>query len=157
MKMTSLKIRRTLWKRMVELLRRRGNGERESGAFMLGDVGGTRIREFIPYDDLDPEALSSGIISFHGEGFVPLWNYCAQNKLQVLADVHTHAGRWTGQSETDRTNPMIEIPGHVALILPYFAAVSQSSLKGVGIYEYQGDLRWKTWSTRSGRFKLTLI
>jgi proteasome lid subunit RPN8/RPN11 len=157
MKTPRLNIRRSLWWRMVIELRRRGHGVRESGAFLLGDVQGNRIKHVIPYDDLDADALTSGIVSFHSAGFVALWNFCAQHKMQVLADVHTHGGKWTDQSETDRTNPMIELPGHIALILPHFAGVSEWSLKGVGIYEYLGDHQWKKWSTRSGRVKLTLL
>ena len=142
---------------MVAELRRRGHGVRESGAFLIGDVEGTKIKHFIPYDDLDPDALTSGIVSFHGAAFVPLWNFCAQHKMQVLADVHTHGEKWTGQSETDRTNPMIELPGHIALILPNFAGTSKWSLQGVGIHEYLGNHQWKTWSTKSGRVKLTVL
>jgi hypothetical protein len=142
---------------MVTQLQRRGQGVRESGAFMLGDISGNKIKHFILYDDLDPDALSSGIVSFHGAGFVSLWNFCTQNKMQVLADVHTHGDNWTGQSETDRTNPMIELPGHIALILPHFAARSKWSLKGVGIYEYLGDHQWERWNTASGRIQLTTL
>jgi proteasome lid subunit RPN8/RPN11 len=157
MKTVKLHIRRSLWRRMVIELRRRGYGARESGAFLLGDVQGNRIKHIIPYDDLDPEALTSGIVSFHGVGFVSLWNFCAQHNMQVLADVHTHGGKWTDQSETDRTNPMIETSGHIALILPDFAGGNEWSLKGVGIFEYLGGHQWKKWSSRSGRVKLVAI
>src|SRR5947207_10523579 len=112
---TNLRISLLLWRKLMEQLRRRGGGVRESGAFLLGNLGGCKVKRFIPYDDLDRTALVTGIISFQGIGFVPLWNYCRQHKLQVLADVHTHEGKWTGQSGTDQTNPMIETPGHIAL------------------------------------------
>jgi hypothetical protein len=138
-------------------LKRRGNGVRESGAFLLGNLGGCKIKHFIPYDDLDPAALDSGIIAFQGLGFVPLWNYCQRNRMQVLADVHTHGGKWTGQSETDRTNPMIETPGHVALIIPNFAHGNKASLKGVGIYEYLGNHKWRICNAKPGRVKITVI
>lgn len=157
MKTAKLNIQRSLWRRMVIDLRSRGHGERESGAFLLGDVAGDRIKHFIPYDDLDVDALTSGIVSFHSLGFVALWNFCAKHKMQVLADVHTHSNSWTSQSETDRTNPMIEQPGHIALILPHFAETSRWSLTGVGIYEYLGDHQWNKWAPRSGRVKLTVL
>jgi hypothetical protein len=152
---TNLKMSLGLWRKLIAELKRRGAGERESGAFLLGDAGGSRITHFIPYDDLDPTALDSGIISFQGIGFVPLWNYCQAQKMQVLADVHTHAGRWTGQSATDSTNPMVETPGHIALIVPRFAKGNRNSLKGVGVYEYLGDHEWRTFSAESGRFELS--
>src|SRR6266853_5082256 len=98
MKATRLNIPRYLWGKLIKELRRRGKGVRESGAFLLGDVGGCKIRQFIAYDDLDPSALTSGIIVFQGAGYVPLWMFCEQHKMQVLADVHTHGGKCTRQS-----------------------------------------------------------
>jgi hypothetical protein len=157
MKTPSLRMSRSLWRRLTFEVRKRGNGVQESGAFLLGEIQGTRIKHFIAFDDLDERALSSGIISFHSIGFVQLWNFCTKHRMQVLADVHTHGGVWTGQSETDRVNPMVETPGHMALILPNFGATSHRSLKGVGIYEYLGDHRWKSWDPRSGRVKLTIL
>jgi hypothetical protein len=157
MKTTELKIPLLLWEKLVDQLKCRGHGSRESGAFLLGNVGGSEIEHFIAYDDLDPSALDTGIIAFQGAGFVPLWNFCALHKMQVLADVHTHERKWTGQSETDRTNPMIELPGHVALILPNFAQGDRSSLMRVGIYEYLGNHKWHVWSSKSGKVKLTLL
>jgi hypothetical protein len=154
---TNLRIPLLLWRKLVGQLKRRGSGVRESGAFLLGNVGGCKIKHFIPYDDLDPSALDSGIVGFHGVGFVPLWNYCQRHKMQVLADVHTHGGNWTGQSGTDQTNPMIETPGHIALIVPHFAKGNRASLKGVGVYEYLGDHEWRTYSAKSGRVKLTVL
>lgn len=154
---TNLKISLLLWRRLIEQLDARGKGVRESGGFLLGDVGGDKIKDFIPYDDLDSSALDTGIVAFRGIAYVPLWNYCGEHKMQVLADVHTHGCKWTGQSETDRTNPMVETPGHIALIVPNFAHGNRASLKGVGIYEYLGDHQWRTWSAKSGRVKLTIL
>jgi hypothetical protein len=146
-----------LWRRLIAELKRRGGGARESGAFLLGDAGGCEIKHFIAYDDLDPTALDAGIVSFQGIGFVPLWNYCRLRQMQVLADVHTHGGKWTGQSATDQRNPMVETPGHIALIVPHFARGNRRSLKGVGVYEYLGDHKWRTWSEESGRFQLSVV
>jgi hypothetical protein len=146
-----------LWRKLMGQIRRRGAGVRESGAFLLGNVAGCKIKHFIPYDDLDPSALDSGIVRLHGEAFVALWNYCQRHKMQVLADVHTHGGKWTGQSGTDQSNPMIETQGHIALIVPNLARGNRTSLRGVGIYEYLGDLRWRTWSAKSGKVKLILV
>jgi hypothetical protein len=154
---TNLRMSLLLWRRLMAQLKRRGDGVRESGAFLLGHVGGCKIKHFIPYDDLDPAALDTGIISFQGAGFVPLWNFCREKKMQVLADVHTHGGKWTGQSGTDQTNPMIETPGHIALIVPNFARGNKATLKGVGIYEYLGGHEWRTWNAKSGKFKISVV
>lgn len=152
---SSLRIPWLLWFRLIRELRRRGRGHRESGAFLLGGNGVRKVTQFICYDDLDPTALDTGIIVFHGEGFVPLWEFCRERKMRVLADVHTHGDEWTMQSESDRTHPMIAQTGHVALIVPHLAQRRWQSLAGVGIHEYRGDHRWNTCSPESGTVRLT--
>jgi len=152
-----LRIPWLLWWRLVRELKRRGGGRRESGAFLLGGNGTRKVTHFICYDDLDPSALDTGIIVFHGEGFVPLWEFCRARKMRVLADVHTHASEWTGQSDSDRTHPMIAQSGHIALILPHLSQHRWQSLTGVGIHEYCGDHRWTTWGPQSSKVRLTLL
>lgn len=127
-------------------LRARGQGRRESGAFLLGAVepDDRRVKEFVCYDELDPGALSHGIIEFHAAGFSALWQLCARKKLKVLADVHTHGGADAQQSGTDRAHPMIPVQGHVALILPWYAHCSLWSLKGVGLHVFKGGARWES-------------
>ncbi len=146
-----------VWWRLIRELKRRGGGHRESGAFLLGGNGARKVSHFICYDDLDPTALDTGIIMFHGEGFVPLWEFCRARKMRVLADVHTHPSEWTGQSGSDSTHPMIAQSGHVALIVPQFAQRRFQSLAGVGIHEYCGDHRWNSWGPKSGKVRLTLL
>jgi proteasome lid subunit RPN8/RPN11 len=154
---TNLKIPILLWLRLLKELKRRGMGRRESGAFLMGKVGAAKISSFVCYDDLDPSALDTEIIVFHGAGFVPLWSFCERKRMRVLADVHTHPGRWTGQSEADRTNPMISQPGHIALILPHFARRKLLALDGVGVFKYLGDHRWTKQSAGKEIVRLTLL
>lgn len=155
MKSDPLCIPRWLWICLFWQLRRRGGGKRESGAFLLSNQSSRRITKFICYDDLDPTAVDSGIIVFHGAGFVPLWDFCRRRQMNVIADIHTHGNQWTGQSDADRTHPMIGQKGHVSLIAPHFAQRNLLSVDGVGIYEYEGNHRW---SDRSAEFlRLTLF
>jgi proteasome lid subunit RPN8/RPN11 len=155
--MNRLKIPTLLWRRLLTQLRQRGAGTHESGAFLLGTPGTGRVSSFICYDDLDETALETGIITFHAVGFVRLWNICKQENLRVLADVHTHPSSWTGQSESDRTHPMVAQPGHVALILPNFAKRTSRTLGGASVYEYLGNHEWKTWPPKSGRVEITIL
>jgi hypothetical protein len=145
------------WRSLVLDLRRRGNGQRESGAFLLAPPGRYRVAAHVCYDDLDSTALDQGIIVFHGAGYVRLWDLCEKRQLRVVADIHTHPGRWTGQSPSDETHPMVGSPGHVALIAPHFARENALSLRGVGIYRYLGNHRWETCTARSGAFHLSLL
>jgi proteasome lid subunit RPN8/RPN11 len=132
-----------VWRRLLHDLRQRGrNYTRESGAFLLGCRNGARARfvDFVLYDDLDPQCLDTGIVSFDGRHFGKLWDLCAQTGLAVVGDVHTHPGR-PGQSDSDRANPMISRAGHIALIVPRFAS-PPVRLPEVGFYLYDGAKRW---------------
>jgi hypothetical protein len=145
------KINRFLWRKLILELRRRGKNRRESGAFLLGNAGSNRITRIVHYDDLDPHALDSGCVAIKGEGFARLWELCGNEKLEPIADIHTHGGSWTGQSGTDITNPFVAFPGHLSLIAPYFAQKNTWDMKGVGIYEYLGDHKWKTFNPKDRR------
>ncbi len=138
-----------LWRRLLCALRERGKaGTRESGAFLLGERQGgpARISDFVLYDDLDPHCLDTGIVRFDGRYYDDLWRLCRDRGMSVVADVHVHpAGSY--QSGSDRENPMISCAGHVALIIPDFAAPPVRRSR-VGIYEYQGGKAWRTIPTR---------
>lgn len=132
-----------LWWRLWFGLRSRGEGRQESGAFLLGreDSGGRRrIVDFVLYDDLDPQCLSTGIVRFDGRYFGELWATCRKRGLSVVADIHTHPGR-TLQSPSDQAHPMISVAGHIALIAPRFA-LGTPVRSGLGVYRYQGHGRW---------------
>lgn len=132
-----------LWWRLIRALRQRGRcASRESGAFLIGrnEEGRRRIVDFVLYDDLDPHCLDTGIVRFDGRHFGALWALCKARTLSVVADVHVHPGG-AGQSNSDRDHPMISRAGHIALILPNFAAPPQSRA-ALGIYRYLGGKRW---------------
>ena len=152
MKPKPLSIPQSLWQRMLSDLRARGAGERESGAFMLAGAGSRKITSFICYDDLDETALESGIVTVHASGFVKLWDHCHRHGLAVVADVHTHPSDWTEQSYSDRTHPMVAIKGHIALILPDFAAPNALPFNGASVYEYKGRHKWRTHTSNSAPF-----
>lgn len=150
---------KTLWRKGITEVARRGEGKRESGAFLLGHRYGLRgqVLRFAYYDDFDPSCLDSGIVVFDGAGFSPLWELCRQTGLSVLADLHTHGGSGPArQSALDRHNPMIAQSGHIALIVPNFGR--RFRMQDIGIYEYLGSHRWRDHSNgRGGRFFYTGI
>jgi proteasome lid subunit RPN8/RPN11 len=138
-----------LWWRLYRQLRHRSGGVRESGAFLLGRRGEEGIdeaRTFACYDDLDPSSLAKGYVDFHSTGFANLWTECRRLNLDVLADVHTHPGNESAQSEIDRTNPMIGEQGHVAIIVPTYAQGWYFQLGKLSVYEYQQNYHWSNWS-----------
>jgi proteasome lid subunit RPN8/RPN11 len=140
-----------IWNLGVDELRRRTGGRRESGAFLLGSQNGRtrKIQEFLFYDDVDPHCFDNGIVEFDGNKFGLVWKKCRESKMTVVADVHVHPGHF-GQSSTDRHNPMIAEVGHLALIIPDYAARNRLPGK-IGVYEYLGARKWRDHSRQGGR------
>lgn len=112
---------------LLRELHARGGEYRESGAFLLGKpgarplFGALEVTDVVYYDDVDTASLTGGI-TMHASGLSRLNMYCRDHRLRVLADVHTHPGDQVRQSGIDASHPMIALPGHIALIVPRFAA-----------------------------------
>jgi proteasome lid subunit RPN8/RPN11 len=136
----ALRIRRRQWEALVRELRRRGRGNRESGAFLLGAFSGDgrTVTRVVFFDDLDAKSLRGGI-ALSGLAFSKLWDICDDEGLRVLGDVHTHPSDWVAQSDTDSSNPMVARAGHVAVIVPDFAfGRVMPTMAGVHIYDGRG-------------------
>ena len=135
-----------------ELARRTRSSTRESGAFLLGldQNGHRRILEFVFYDDIDPHALDTGIVHFHGNRLPKLWEHCRSRGYGVIADVHVHPGGY-GQSESDQADPVMPQAGHLAFIIPHFAR-RQTRPGGIGMYEYLGNGSWQDHSRKAASF-----
>jgi proteasome lid subunit RPN8/RPN11 len=135
------KMPRRRWRRLLAELHRRGQGRRESGAFLLAgrDHDPDRVTRVAYYDDLDADCLTGGI-SFATSGFTELWRICENENLRVVADVHTHPSSWVEQSGIDAENPMIARVGHVAMIVPSFGHARQ--VEECGVHIYLGSRQW---------------
>jgi proteasome lid subunit RPN8/RPN11 len=131
-----------LWRGTLAELHRRGGRRHESGAFLLGSErsGRREAQDVVFYDDLDPNAHVSGVCILKADAFSKLWALCRARKLMVVADLHTHPGQ-AFQSEADRKNPMVASAGHIAVIVPDFAA-APVRYERLGIYEYEGNHCW---------------
>ncbi|WP_207003668.1 hypothetical protein [Trinickia mobilis] len=131
-----------IWKQLLQDLRERGRGRRESGAFLLGskDSGHRHIMHYVLYDDLDPHSLDTGIVTFDGQHYGKLWAICRERQESVVADVHVHPGS-SHQSQSDRDHPMLSVAGHLSLIIPDFAR-APIRRDDIGIYEYRHDGGW---------------
>lgn len=132
----------------MDELRLRGQGRRESGAFLLGRETGEakNVQAWIAYDVLDPNALRFSYVRLDSDAFGRLWAHCEQRGQTVVGDVHTHP-RGPGQSLSDRANPMISVAGHTALIVPRFA---QGRVRPVDV-SLNVYLGAKTWLNLYGK------
>jgi hypothetical protein len=141
-----------VWHRGVDELRRRAAGRQESGAFLLGSAGKRvrRVEEFLFYDDVDPTCFANGIVEFDGRKLGAVWQHCRETGRTVVADVHVHPGHYA-QSGSDQRNPIIAEAGHLALIIPGYAARGRSPGQ-IGVYEYLGSFRWKDHSRSRNPF-----
>lgn len=140
-----LRLNSRFFREVVHELHRRGDGRRESGGLLLGSIAqdGTRVADdVIFYEDLDPASTRDGAIELRGELFAHAWEICARRHRQVVADVHSHPGR-AEQSEIDRANPAVALPGHVAIIIPNYARDGPRR-RGLGVFEYCGGRRWRS-------------
>lgn len=152
-----LKMSYYMWFRILRSLRIRGEGVRESGAFLLSDSNQRKISDYLLYDDIDPHALDSGIVDFNPALMGKVWEYCEQNSLKVVADIHTHPkGASIQQSRLDKKNPAIPKPGYIAIIVPDYSENWFIPIKKVGVYKYLGNKKWDT-ITNSNGVKLTLL
>jgi proteasome lid subunit RPN8/RPN11 len=141
-----LEVPATLWTEVMAHLRAQGGGVRESGAFLLGhktDAGRVAM-QFVPYEQLQPDACSNDYVSLKADSFAKLWEVCRAQGLTVVADVHTHPVG-PSQSRSDRANPMFALKGHVALIVPRFAKGNPRP-RDLGLYVYQGNHQWLSHS-----------
>ncbi|WP_419729630.1 Mov34/MPN/PAD-1 family protein [Lichenicola sp.] len=141
------------WVSLLAELDRRGGRRHEAGAFLLGARTGhlREVQDVVFYDDLDPEAYSSGVCILHAPAFAALWSMCRARGLTVVGDVHTHP-KSAFQSEADRTNPMVARDGHIAIIVPNFAT-GRPARKTLGVFEYRGNHAWTDHSgARARRF-----
>jgi hypothetical protein len=137
-----LSCNKRLWRNLVAELERRTHGHHESGAFLLGTerAGRREVQEVIFYDELDPEAYSSGVCVLHGDAFAKLWAECRRRKLTVVADAHTHPEE-AFQSDSDKANPMVARAGHIAIIIPGFGKWPLRA-RDLRVYEYCGQHEW---------------
>ncbi|MGE4335130.1 MAG: hypothetical protein AB7E55_04035 [Pigmentiphaga sp.] len=138
-----LELSTVLWESTLMHLRQEGAGVRESGGFLLGTVqSDVRVAtHFLPYEHLQSDALQADFVQLSAASFSRLWDYCAGQALEVVADVHTHR-YGAGQSRSDSENPMLALAGHLALIIPNFAQ-GPVQLEDLGLYVYQGSHRWQ--------------
>lgn len=121
-----LVLSRRRFRQLLNELRRRGDNQRESGAFLLTRrngkpvAGGYEVTEVYYYDDLDPGSLTGGI-TMHASGLSLMNQRCRANGLRVIGDIHTHPAMHVHQSTIDSNHPMIALPDHIALIAPNYA------------------------------------
>lgn len=140
-----LEVPGALWGALMAHLREQGGDVRESGAFLLGHKtdAGRVVMRFLPYERLQSDALRGDYVALNAASFAKLWEVCRAESMTVVADVHTHPFG-PGQSRSDRTNPMVALKGHIALIVPRFAKGNPRP-QDVGLYVYEGNHQWASY------------
>ena len=130
-----------LWIKLIHGLRIKGGLNKESGAFLLSNINSNKISKIAFYDEFDETVSDSGIIQFKGAN--KLFQFLADNKLEVIMDIHTHPTTNTRQSISDRKHPMIRLKGHIALIAPSYAKNRFLKPSDCSAYEYLGEFKWR--------------
>jgi proteasome lid subunit RPN8/RPN11 len=152
-----LEFTHVIWNSLMADLAKAGRGERESGAFLLGThtKGRRQVHAWLPYGDVDPPSLNYGIIRLRPDAFPRVWGRCSELGMEVVADIHTHP-HGPQQSSSDRTYPMISIPGHLALIAPRFAT-HKVTTQDVSLNRYLGGGRWESFLGDSAAARIQLV
>lgn len=143
-----LRIDARLFQALTTELARRGQGRRESGAFLLVTTareashrdGRHVVTAIAYYDDLDPTCLTGGI-TFTADGYTALAALCRRDHVHAVADIHTHPGDRVRQSPIDAAHPMIALPGHIALIAPRYAQ-GAIGVRDLGAHVLGAGGRW---------------
>lgn len=150
-----LRMPRRDWNSLTAELDRRGGRIKEAGAFLLADRAGDRrtVTRVVYLDDLDPTCLTGGI-SLNGLAISKLWDLCDDEHRVVAGDVHTHPGRSVRQSGLDRANPMVAQRGHVAVIVPNYAA-GRIRTSATGVHRYDGE-SWESWTGFAAACRLSI-
>ena len=153
--MKEIEISIILWIKLIQGLKRRGKGKKESGAFLLSKPLHKKVFKIVFYDQFDKNVSDSGIIKFKGASL--FYEFLALNKLEIIADIHTHPSNDTNQSSSDKNNPMVRIPGHTALIAPNYAKDLFIRPSNCSVYEYQGNFKWKKYNKNNSPITIKLI
>jgi proteasome lid subunit RPN8/RPN11 len=138
-----LKMPRALYGRLIADLAKSGRGVKEAGAFLLGqaDNQARQVSSYLMYDVVATESSRKhAYVAFTAEEMARAWEHCYATGMQVVADVHTHPFG-PQQSVTDRAHPIVSIPGHVALIVPFFALRNPQPVD-LGVHIFSGGGRW---------------
>jgi hypothetical protein len=132
------------WTDLIAGLDQRAEGIRESGAFLLSDVGGRSrvVRQVVYYNDLGPSSGNGGLW-VGPAAYAKLWRLCSTEGRKVIADLHTHPGNFTQLSSIDRAHPMVGTVGHVAIVVPRLARGAIEP-RDCGVHVYRGGHQWKS-------------
>ena len=80
-----------------------------------------RYLEFVFYDDIDPEALATGIVTIRQTALPRALGNLPRARLRRRRRRPRSSRCGYGQSQSDQENPVMPRAGHIALILPDFA------------------------------------
>jgi proteasome lid subunit RPN8/RPN11 len=152
-----LEIPAALFDALMQDLAAAGHGARESGAFLFGHLEPQRrVVEYRMYCEIAPEsARREGYVTLTGPEMARAWDHARNTRLQVIADVHTHP-EGPGQSPSDQAHPIVAVPGHVALIVPWFA-LRRPQPADLGVHVFLGGGRWESCFGDEARQAVHLI
>ena len=85
-----------MWRCIIRDLAARGDGERESGAFLLGHKNGQRREalDYVLYDDLEPGCLDGGFVQMSSIGFRRLGAEARNRLLRLRAEMKLPGKAW---------------------------------------------------------------
>lgn len=141
--MKPLHIRAEVWAATWEYLRRQGHADNE-GVVYWGFQKNTRGQQVIGYEK--PQTYRrvgpySAVVGF--DELVRIGTAFFENGMFIGARVHSHR-EGSFHSEVDDGSPVTGKPGFLSIVVGQFPT-SEPDLDQVGVYEYEGEGKWRTW------------
>lgn len=145
--MKPIVVTRELWVQTWTGLQKRGGGVRES-ACVWGGIRSTAqdtAQSVVFLDDLPGVNAGARYHQLSRKTVEALFKILMTNHHMIVADIHTHPGRWVDLSPTDAEHPVEFRRGLPAMIIPNFA-MNPPTLDGLGLHEYMGEGDWRRLS-----------
>lgn len=140
-----LRISPDLWEQTWAGLLSHGGGEREAACLWAGTRNGALeiVREVLFFEDFGETNQGPLHHRIPRNVTAAMFAHLQSTQELILADVHTHPGRWVDLSPVDSAHPIEYRIGLLALVIPAYAK-GRRVLSRVGVHEYLGEGQWRT-------------
>ncbi|MCI0359405.1 MAG: Mov34/MPN/PAD-1 family protein [Planctomycetaceae bacterium] len=140
--METVVITRAVWTEAERTMRLCGGLGNECVVYLCGEptVGRSVARATAVYHPAHTGSATSYEVPI--SELLKLNSSLFENRLSVLAQVHTHPGQ-AFHSGTDDRWPTIETVGFLSLVVPCFCREGLSGLAGCYLAEYLGSGQWR--------------
>jgi proteasome lid subunit RPN8/RPN11 len=146
-----------LWLHVLETLRQRSAGQRESAGILIGTASpnGTRIAiDAVFHHHLADDRATALSLELPEHAKFKLYADLVKRRLSPVSLIHTHPEAWVDLSAVDQSNRISSTVGFWSIVVPYYGSPPWN-LDGIGFHVLE-DAGWKrlTIEERHAHFRL---